>query len=348
MVLQVARRSRWKRSLRTILGTGTTLPREDEAFTISGPAEASPPATVANAPNLVEHESSRLTASGVENSPAGVVKAPATPRQVSDSAVGYHNHAPAYKPSTIWLSLIILGLVAAGEGAIVFKFPLLGVGCHVLALVVLFYGLQATTERSAGHFLSVLLIGPLIRLLSLALPVTLWSPTLGYLMVSLPLFAGVAVVMKLIAWRWTDLGFWKGDPLLQIAIGMGGVGLGWIQHRILMPDPLAPAPTWSSIWLPAVVLFVCTGLLQELIFRGLIMRAAVPIFGVGGAVLYSATLFALMHVGYASFLNVGFVFGVGLLFGWLVTRTGSLFGTTLAHGLTNVSLFLVWPFWTPA
>jgi LysM repeat protein len=38
------------------------------------------------------------------------------------------------------------------------------------------------------------------------------------------------------------------------------------------------------------------------------------------------------------------VFVVGLLFGWLVARTRSLLGVTLAHGVTNITLYLVMPF----
>jgi hypothetical protein len=40
-----------------------------------------------------------------------------------------------------------------------------------------------------------------------------------------------------------------------------------------------------------------------------------------------------------------FVFGVAVLFGLLVPRPGgSLLGVTLAHGLTNISLYLIFPF----
>jgi membrane protease YdiL (CAAX protease family) len=61
-------------------------------------------------------------------------------------------------------------------------------------------------------------------------------------------------------------------------------------------------------------------------------------------ILYVAALFAVLHFGYRSVLDVLFVFGVGGLFGWIVARTGSLVGVTLAHGLTNIMLFLVMPF----
>jgi membrane protease YdiL (CAAX protease family) len=57
-----------------------------------------------------------------------------------------------------------------------------------------------------------------------------------------------------------------------------------------------------------------------------------------------ALFFGVLHVGYQSLVDVIFVTGVGLLFGWIVLRTRSIIGVTLAHGLTNIMLFLIMPF----
>jgi len=35
---------------------------------------------------------------------------------------------------------------------------------------------------------------------------------------------------------------------------------------------------------------------------------------------------------------------VALFFGYSVHKTGSILGVTLSHGLTNIGLFLVFPF----
>jgi LysM repeat protein len=55
-------------------------------------------------------------------------------------------------------------------------------------------------------------------------------------------------------------------------------------------------------------------------------------------------LFAVLHLGYRSLLNLLFVFGVALLFGLIAQRRGTLLGVSISHGLTNVSLYLVFPF----
>jgi membrane protease YdiL (CAAX protease family) len=67
-----------------------------------------------------------------------------------------------------------------------------------------------------------------------------------------------------------------------------------------------------------------------------------------GGLVYTAVIFAVLHMGYQSWLDLIFVITVALFFGWVVQRSGSILGVTLAHGLINISLFLVFPFLLPA
>ncbi len=61
-------------------------------------------------------------------------------------------------------------------------------------------------------------------------------------------------------------------------------------------------------------------------------------------ILYVSLVFAALHIGYKSVLDVVFVFVVAFFFGWVVNRTSNLLGVTFAHGLTNITLFLLTPF----
>ena len=67
------------------------------------------------------------------------------------------------------------------------------------------------------------------------------------------------------------------------------------------------------------------------------------LFGWWG-IIYISLVFAVLHLGFISIIDVVFVFLVALFFGWVVKKTGSLFGVTLAHGITNALLYLVLPF----
>jgi hypothetical protein len=93
---------------------------------------------------------------------------------------------------------------------------------------------------------------------------------------------------------------------------------------------------------PILILMFSTGFIEELIFRGMMQRAATEALGRFG-LPYVAALFAVLHVGYLSVLDVVFVLIVGLFFGWVAARTHSIVGVTLSHGLTNIVLFLVMP-----
>jgi len=95
--------------------------------------------------------------------------------------------------------------------------------------------------------------------------------------------------------------------------------------------------------LPALILLFSTGFLEELLFRGIMQRTATETLSQFGLV-YVALVFAALHIGYKSIPDLIFVFTVGLFFGWTVQKTHSILGVTLAHGLTNIILFLVIPF----
>jgi CAAX protease family protein len=60
--------------------------------------------------------------------------------------------------------------------------------------------------------------------------------------------------------------------------------------------------------------------------------------------VYVAVLFSIMHIGYLSIWDFLFVLAVGLYFGIAVDKTRSILGVTLSHGIANVVLYLIAPF----
>jgi uncharacterized protein len=159
---------------------------------------------------------------------------------------------------------------------------------------------------------------------------------------SLPLFAAACIAGRFLGYPWQTLGLETRALPGQIAVASTGLGLGTLQYLILRPPPLAPAQTWAQIWPPALILLVSTGLLEELIFRGLLLRTATQALGAWG-LAYSALLFATMQLGYRCPAHAAFAFAMGAFFACVVQRTRSLSGVTLAHGLANTLTFLVMP-----
>ena len=95
--------------------------------------------------------------------------------------------------------------------------------------------------------------------------------------------------------------------------------------------------------LPAFVLLVATGFVEEFIFRGVLQQASMETLGNWG-LPYVALVFALLHLIHGSVIDIAFVFTIALFFGWVVNRTGSLLGVTLSHGITNIIIYLIAPF----
>ncbi len=164
-----------------------------------------------------------------------------------------------------------------------------------------------------------------------------------YLIIYTPLLAAAIVVMRILNYRPEQVGLtFKRFPV-QLVVGLTGILLGVAEYFILAPEAMVAEFTWQLIWLPALLFLLCTGFVEEFIFRGVLQRSAVEAFG-GWWVIYVSLLFAILHIGFLSWIDVAFVFVVALFFGWVVNKTGSLLGVTLSHGITNILLYVIFPF----
>jgi len=85
---------------------------------------------------------------------------------------------------------------------------------------------------------------------------------------------------------------------------------------------------WGSVFAAVIVAPV----VEELLFRGLILRGFMAAYGVRKAVLASALLFGLSHLNPWQFVPS---FALGLLFAWWRVETGSLLPGIFGHALNN-------------
>ena len=245
--------------------------------------------------------------------------------------------------TVLWIALAYLGAVTLAELLTTFVHPQLGLVLHAVLLLVLMAHAAMTWERPHYQVLLVLIFAPLIRMLSLSLPLGRFSVVYWYFITSVPLFAAALMAGRILNFSRRELGLNLRRLPVQLLITVTGLGLGYLEYMILRPKPLVKAFTLEQLWLPALILLVSTGFSEELIFRGLMQQAAKESLG-RFSVPYVSLLFAVLHVGYRSLLDVVFVFVVAMFFGYVVEKTESLVGVTLAHGLTNIVLFLVAPF----
>ena len=242
------------------------------------------------------------------------------------------------------VALSYLALITLAEMVTTFVNPRAGLVLHSALLIVLLVHSALTAGDPYHRLLLALVLAPLTRMLSLCLPLVNFPQLYWYLIISIPLGVATVLAARLLGFSRAQLALTLRRFPLQLLVALTGITFGLVEYRILRPDALIDDLTWRNFLVSGVILMTCTGFAEEVIFRGIIQRASIQALGRFG-LLYGAILFAVLHIGYASVLDVVFVFFIALLFGWIVEATGSLAGVTVAHGLTNIVLFLVMPFW---
>ncbi len=245
---------------------------------------------------------------------------------------------------TFWpLALGYLLLLMVAEILTALVEPRLGLLLHsVLLIGSLVYGARCY-DRPAYRFWTAVSLAPLIRLVSLSLPLDSVPLIYWYLIISVPLYIATFVLRGMILrMSWDQVGLHGRGLALQVMMSLLGLPLGMLEYRILRPVPLISGWNPGEFLTAALILLISTGLIEELIFRGVMQQVAMETMGKWGLVYVSA-VFAALHIGHRSLTDVFFVFGVALLFGWLVQRTRSIVGVSLTHGLINIWLFLMAP-----
>lgn len=227
---------------------------------------------------------------------------------------------------------LVTSLISAQAGQVILVLLLGGLLVH-----------GALGPRGASSRLALgLTLAPLIRILSISLPLRNLPQLAWYPLVAIPLLAATWLVIRQLSIGRAELGLRPGGLPLQLGLVSLGVLLGAGEYFILAPRPQFLEPTALALGLAALNLLIFTGFSEELIFRGVLQTLSAPALG-RWSLVYVSLLFGVLHIGYLSVLDVVFVAGVGLLFAYLVRWTGSLLGVTLIHGLTNTMLFLVMP-----
>lgn len=97
-------------------------------------------------------------------------------------------------------------------------------------------------------------------------------------------------------------------------------------------EEIPPPETLGQLLLYILVIAVTPGVCEEVIFRGAVLPSAEQ-HGMVPALLFSSLLFGMMHMSLLSFFST---FVLGLMFGLVVIKTGSIYGGMLFHTLNNL------------
>ena len=240
---------------------------------------------------------------------------------------------------TAYLIVIVFAEVVTS-----FVDPRYGLSLHSIILISLLtlYSLKHGENPSSKPYLS-LALAPLIRIISLSVPLRYLPSYSWYVVVNIPVLVATLAMMRVQGIGLKDAGLAFKKPLEVAGIALTGIPLGFIDYFILRPEPLAPGLSFWNLMLLAIGLGLSTGFVEELVFRGIMQPNAVEAFGERLGLIGVTAVFAALHIGWLSMLDLAFVFSIGLFYGFTALKTGNIIGVSLSHGITNVVLFLVAP-----
>lgn len=235
--------------------------------------------------------------------------------------------------------ILVLAAIVVSELAIFVGRPMYALWGHLVVLVAC--SLAPLRYRGDATVFLALALLPLFRLVNLGMPVffevTLyWLPLIyGSLLPGIYLFVRNSDV---------DIEFGAGIGLasLPVVVPLSAV-LASVEYSLIEPQALVPALTPFHLLAITVVMVGFVGLVEELLFRGILQRVLERRFGTLLGLLIASGLFGLLHSGYGVALEMPFAATIGLLFGVLYDWTDSIVLVSLLHGLLNVFLLAVIP-----
>lgn len=267
------------------------------------------------------------------------------PRQLSNGWV-----RPVHRRVTgiAWSSSVSIGgaLAILAAELLTRLNPVAGMILHATVFCMLLALAASSTTLSKERFALGLALVPLIRMVSLAIPASSFDQTVWYIVTAIPLFAASMVVVQATSLNRGDLNLRLPKPrywIASVAVAISGLVIGSVEYMLLRPPAMSSEATLNHLILTIEMLVVATGFLEEFVFRGILLGGAQGIMRQSPAILYTAVIFATLHIGQVSAFHVLFVLAVGVYFGVVVSRTQSLYAVAVAHGLANVMLFVVLP-----
>ena len=133
----------------------------------------------------------------------------------------------------LWLYLVA---ITAAELLTVFLDPLVGVICHSIILVALFVQSVFVAESQGRNLMLALTLVPLIRILSLSLPLIQLPQVYWYPLIYAPLLAATVAVMWVVGLKPSHVGLVRRDLFFQVLLGVAaGLAYGILEYMILKP-----------------------------------------------------------------------------------------------------------------
>jgi len=222
--------------------------------------------------------------------------------------------------------------------------PLVSLILHSVLLLILVIH-AASVSQSWQQSLMSLILYPLMRVISLGLPVSDLPILLQYAMLSIPLWVAIVLTARANGLTREALGLNMNKKQIQwqLVFCLIGWPLGLLGALIMNPKPAIASPALSDAALGVIVITLFSSSVEEILFRGILQATMYRYLGKYGIFCVSI-LFATAYFGSLSAVYVLIMGLLGLIFAWFVYRTGTLWGVLIAHSLLKCGMLLIWPF----
>ena len=192
----------------------------------------------------------------------------------------------------------------------------------------------ALLAASFGFLVSWWLAKPLLAALGVS-PKTASGLALAKLVDSILIVLPVLVVMRVGGVKPAELFIHKGKLYLWLMIGLIGFFVFFLLFLLqFRQQGLSTSQLFS--WTPWILVFIsANAFMEELHFRGLLLRPYENLLGKAGANFCIALFFTLVHVPITYTANIGqflvILFILALAWGYIIQKTESLWGAVLFH-----------------
>jgi membrane protease YdiL (CAAX protease family) len=277
---------------------------------------------------------------------AGAPSAPA-PQPVRSS--GWSKIGERLQDGPARLALAYLGVYLFAELMAAVFDTRLGLLVHAGVLLAAFFhgaNVPVGPERS---FLWTLWLAPLTRIYGLAQPFAGAPPLTWWALTMVPMVVAGLVAMRLSGQSPRDAGLIPRMRELPIAVFMVPVGLaiGVLMYLVLEPRSLGQELAFGGIVLVALIAIANPGIVDEVVFRGVLQRATSSVLGPGFSIVYVSLLYATVLppglLDRGSFMAVALTFLLGLVLAAVTAKTGSVLSAAVGHASLAIGLFVMAP-----
>jgi membrane protease YdiL (CAAX protease family) len=244
------------------------------------------------------------------------------------------------------LVLALAGAVMAAEVAVAYD-AVLGVICQGLVIVVVLNAAAIRRQPPVGRasradaaLLAIALV-PLLRILSLTLPLDEVRRSLWPLVVGAPLLLAVVLAMRTLGWGPARIGLRRGRWPHEVGIALTGVPLSLIAFGLQPGADDVDTTSWLSAAIAVAGLLIGAAVIEELIFRGVLQQGLAELAGRVG-VLAAVAMYVATYAS-SSFDAILVAALVALVLATHRSQGGALWGVMAARGLTLIGALLLWP-----